>query len=87
MATTIEKALEALDRMLKESVKPRRTGPPFRKKPERPEKGPRPRVSPNKRRPVKTKPNAPGGSKPKRKRTLKKPKVIPFVGTTKGSSY
>ena len=50
--SSIEKALEALDRMLKEKLKPRRTGPKIR-------------------RPVKTKPNAPGGSKPKRKKFLK----------------
>ena len=31
------------------------------------------RTGPKIRRPVKTKPNAPGGSKPARKRTMKKP--------------
>jgi hypothetical protein len=31
------------------------------------------RTGPKIRRPVKTKPNAPGGSKPTRKRTMKKP--------------
>ena len=54
--------------------KPRRTGPPsLRKNPKdmigigsRPK-----RTGPKKRRPVK--PNAPGGSKPTRKRAMKKP--------------
>jgi hypothetical protein len=64
----IEKALEALDRMLKEKLKPRRTGP---------------RVSPNKRRPLK--PNAPGGSKPARKRIIKR-KNKPTVGFGTGRS-
>jgi hypothetical protein len=67
----IEKALEALDRMLKEKLKPRRTGPP--------RKGPRP----NKRRPLK--PNAPGGSKPARKRIIKR-KNKPTVGFGTGRS-
>ena len=82
--SSIEKALEALDRMLKEKLEPRRTGPSPRTRPDTGNrKGPRPRVSPNKRRPVK--PNAPGGSKPARKRIVKR-KNKPTVGFGTGRS-
>ena len=66
MPKGIAQEIQRLQEMLRD-LKPRRTGPPRT----RPEKGPKPIGRPKKRRPVK--PNAPGGSKPARKRVMKKP--------------
>jgi hypothetical protein len=73
----IAQEIKRLEEMLKD-LKPRRTGPSPRTRPDTGNrKGPRP----NKRRPVK-KPNAPGGSKPARKRIIKrKNKPTPGFGT------
>ena len=55
MPKGIAQEIQRLEEMLRD-LKPRRTGPPLKRKPQK-----------------KLKPNAPGGSKHARKRTMKKP--------------
>ena len=77
MPKGIAQEIQRLKEMLKD-LEARRTGPSPRTRPDTGNrKGPRPIGRPNKRRPVK--PNAPGGSKPARKRILKR-KNKPTVG-------